>query len=210
MPRIRPFQENFEQYEAWFTENHWVYEAELRAVKSLMPERGHGVEIGVGTGRFAEPLGIKLGVEPASRMREIAQQRGIQVLDGVAEDLPLGDSELDFVLMVTTVCFVDDLDKSFREAYRVLSEGGYLIVGLVDRNSPVGQTYLKYQDKNVFYKDATFFSVDEVVEVMGQSGFGDFAFRQTIFQGLSDTGEGEPIKPGYGKASFVVIRGRKE
>ena len=210
MPRIRPFQENFEQYEAWFTENHWVYQAELRAVKSLMPERGHGVEIGVGTGRFAEPLGIKLGVEPASRMREIAQQRGIQVLDGVAEDLPLGDSEVDFVLMVTTVCFVDDLDKSFREAWRVLSESGYLIVGLVDRNSPVGQTYLKYQDQSAFYRDATFFSVDEVVEVMEQSGFGDFAFRQTIFQGLSDTGEDEPIKPGYGEGSFVVIRGRKE
>jgi len=210
MPKISPFEKYVEQYEEWFVENRWVYEVELRAVKAMLPAKGHGVEIGVGTGRFAEPLGIKIGVEPSKRMREIAQKRGIQVLGGVAEELPFDDSEFDFVLMVTTVCFVDDINRALLEAHRVLSHEGILIIGFVDRNSMVGQTYLSRQNENVFYKEATFFSVDELVKIMDQSGFIDLTFKQTIFQTLSETTRDEPVKSGHGKGSFVVIRGRKE
>jgi len=210
MPRISPFEKYAEQYEEWFVENRWVYEAELRAVKAMLPVGGHGVEIGVGSGRFAEPLGIKIGVEPSKRMREIAQKRGIQVLDGVAEEVPFDDSQFDFVLMVTTVCFVDDIRKALLEAHRVLSHGGFLIIGFVDRNSMVGQAYLNRKEENVFYKDATFFSVDELVKIMDHAGFTDLTFKQTIFKGLSETTRDEPVKPGHGEGSFVVIRGRKE
>ena len=210
MPKISPFEKYVEQYEEWFVENRWVYEVELRAVKAMLPAKGHGVEIGVGTGRFAEPLGIKIGVEPSKRMREIAQKRGIQVLGGVAEELPFDDSEFDFVLMVTTVCFVDDINRALLEAHRVLSHEGILIIGFVDRNSMVGQTYLSRQNENVFYKEATFFSVDELVKIMDQSGFIDLTFKQTIFKTLSETTRDEPVKSGHGEGSFVVIRGRKE
>ena len=210
MPKTSPFEKYAEQYEEWFEKNRWVYEAELRAVKAMLPPGGYGVEIGVGTGRFAEPLGIKIGVEPSKSMREIAQKRGIKVLDGVAEKLPFDDSQFDFVLMVTTVCFVDDINKALLEAHRVLSHGGMIIIGFVDRNSMVGQIYLDRQNDNVFYKEATFFSVDELVEVIDQSGFTDLTFNQTIFKDLSKTTRDEPVKSGHGEGSFVVIRGRKE
>jgi SAM-dependent methyltransferase len=210
MPKISPFEKYAEQYEKWFEKNRWVYEAELRAVKAMIPTGGPGLEIGVGTGRFAEPLGIKNGVEPSKRMREIAQERGIRVLDGVAEELPFDDSEFDFALMVTTVCFVDDIGKALLETHRVLSDGGLLIIGFVDRNSKMGKIYLERQKENVFYKEASFFSVDELVEYMNHAGFTDLSFNQTIFGTLPQTAEDEPVKPGYGEGSFVVIRGRKE
>jgi len=210
MPKISPFEKHVEQYEEWFAKNRWVYEAELRAVKDMIPSAGHGVEIGVGTGRFAEPLGIKIGVEPSKRMREIAQKRGIQVLDGVAEELPFDDSRFDFVLMVTTVCFVDDITKALMEAHRVLSHRGFFIIGFVDRSSIMGQAYLSRQSENVFYKDATFFSVGELVDIMDQAGFVDLTFNQTIFKTLSDITRDEPVKTGAGEGSFVVILGKKE
>ena len=210
MPKISAFQRHTGQYENWFAEHRLVYEAELRAVKALLPKSGRGVEIGVGTGRFAVPMGIKTGLEPSARMRDIAQKRGIQVLDGVAEHLPFGDDKFDFVLMVTTVCFLDDIRKAFQEAHRVLTNNGFFIAGIVDRNSPIGQRYLKHQNESVFYKIATLFSVDEVVKVMRQSGFKDFIFRQTVFGSLSEIKEDEPVEPGYGDGSFVVIRGRKQ
>jgi SAM-dependent methyltransferase len=210
MPKISPFEKYADQYEEWFDKNRWVYEAELRAVKDMIPPGGHGVEVGVGTGRFAEPLGIKIGVEPSKGMRKIAQKRGIQVLDGVAEEVPFYDCEFDFVLMVTTICFVDDINRALLEAHRILSHGGFLIIGFVDRNSMVGQAYLNRKEENVFYKDATFFSVEELVEIMDQAGFTDFTFKQTIFGNLSETVSNEPVTPGYGEGSFVVIRGRKE
>jgi SAM-dependent methyltransferase len=83
-------------------------------------------------------------------MREIARNRGINVLAGVAEDLPFGNAKFDLVLMVTTVCFLDDTHKAFREAHRVLANGGFFIAGIVDRNSLIGQKYLKHQNEFVF------------------------------------------------------------
>jgi SAM-dependent methyltransferase len=210
MPKISPFEKYAEQYERWFEKNRWVYEAELQAVKAMTPTGGRGLEIGVGTGRFAEPLGIKNGVEPSKRMRDFAQKRGLRVLDGVAEALPFDDSQFDFVLMVTTVCFVDDISKALMEAHRVLSDRGVLIIGFVDRNSKMGKTYLERQKENVFYKEATFFSVDELVQYVNHAGFTDLTFNQTIFGTLAETAEHEPVKPGHGEGSFVVLRGRKE
>jgi len=210
MPKTSSFEHHPEQYENWFAKHVYVYQAELRAVAALIPKSGMGLEIGVGTGRFAAPFGVRFGVEPSNRMRELAEKRGITTIAGVAEELPIKDSSFDFALMVTTICFVDDAAKALQEAYRVLKRGGLLLVGLIDRNSPIGQVYLQHQQESVFYKEAVFFSVDEVLDFMQRVGFKDFAFRQTIFRALPETGENEPVRPGYGEGSFVVIRGVKD
>ena len=46
------------------------------------------IEIGVGTGRFAAPLGIKVGVDPSMTMLTYAAKRGVLGLQGTAEALP--------------------------------------------------------------------------------------------------------------------------
>lgn len=209
MPKIEPFERFADEYEDWFERNKFAYESELRAIRKLLPESGESVEIGVGSGRFAQPLGIKIGLEPSSRMREIAKQRGIQVLDGVAEKLPLDDAQFDFILMVTTICFLDDIETAFREAHRVLKPGGCLIIGFIDKNSMVGKLYQQHKSENVFYKVATFYSVDEVISYLKEAGFEDFSFAQTIFRNLTEIKDAEPIKDGYGEGSFVVIKATK-
>jgi len=210
MPKVEPFETYAVQYEAWFEKNRLAYESELEAVRHLTPKEGTGVEIGVGTGRFAAPLGIKIGIEPANAMREAARKRGIEVIAGIAEALPFEDGLFDFVLMVTTICFVDDLDASFREAYRIIRPGGHLINGFVDRNSLVGKIYQQNKNKNRFYKTATFYSADEVVSYMKRAGFIAFTFGQTIYHRLNDLKAAEPVKEGYGEGSFVVVRGMKK
>jgi ubiquinone/menaquinone biosynthesis C-methylase UbiE len=209
MAKIEPFEQHAQQYEEWFERNRFAYESELRAVRMLLPEGTNGIEIGVGSGRFAAPLGIKTGVDPSAKMRAIARQRGIEVIDGVAEELPFHDSRFDFALMVTTICFLDDIEAALKEAYRVLKAGGCLIIGLIDKESPVGKLYQLNKDKSVFYRTATFYSVDEIVSHLNQTGFGDFRFVQTIFHNLADLRDVEPIKEGYGEGSFVVMKAVK-
>ena len=209
MPRTAPFEKHVDQYEMWFEKYPAVYDAELQAVKALVPSRGLGLEIGVGTGRFAAPLGIKLGVEPSGRMTRTALQRHIRVAGGVAETLPFKPALFDFALMVTTVCFLDDILQAFQETWRVLKPEGLFITAFVDRLSFLGEIYLAHQSENVFYRDATFYSVDEITTGMRQAGFNNFKFRQTIFKDLSEISSDEPILSGHGRGAFVVVQGSK-
>ncbi len=209
MAKTAPFEQHSEQYEDWFTNNQYTYESELNAVRALLPESGSGVEIGVGSGRFAAPLGIKYGVEPSEQMRQIAEKRGIETKHGVAEDLPYTDETFDLALMVTTICFLDDIEGSLHEVYRILKPGGCFLVGFIDRESPLGRIYEQYKDDNVFYRIATFYTVDDVVSALRKTGFSDFQFHQTIFHQLDEIQKPEPVKPGYGEGSFVVIRAVK-
>ncbi len=206
---IEPFERFPDRYDEWFEKHREAYISELNAIKALLPEDGIGVEVGVGTGRFAAPLGIILGVEPSERMAEMARRRGIEVIKGRAESLPLPDCSADYVLMVTTICFVDDPEKALKEAYRVIKEGGHIIIGFVDRNSPIGREYEKNRESSVFYRDARFFSTEELAEMLRKAGFGGLRFVQTLFHRLEDIKEVEEVLEGYGRGSFVVVRGRK-
>jgi SAM-dependent methyltransferase len=159
MPRIKPFELYSAAYDEWFQKNAEKYEAELALIRGLLPSHEfRGLEIGVGSGKFAGPLDIRLGVEPSRKMALKAKNLGTRVVLGVAENLPFSDAGFDLVLMVTTICFVDDAIKSFHEAYRVLKVGGYIIVGFVDKESELGKQYEANRDQNKFYKDASFFS----------------------------------------------------
>lgn len=209
MPRIEPFEQHPERYDHWFDEHPKAFAAEVNALRALVPREGRGVEIGVGTGRFAHSLGIAEGVDPAPAMRQRAQARDVRVQDGTAEQLPYPDGQFDYALLVTTLCFVDDLDRALAEAYRVLKPAGALVVGMIDRDHPLGQRYRARRNGDSFYRDADFRSPDEVVEAMRNVGFQGFAFRQTLFNPLNGVDGHETVATGFGEGAFVVIRGRK-
>jgi SAM-dependent methyltransferase len=209
MPGVNAFENNVDQYEQWFVDNPLAYVSELRAVRELLPTSGSCIEIGLGTGRFAAPLGITKGIEPSRSMAELARKKGIEVIPGVAEHLPFMDKKFELVLMVTTVCFLDDMEMAFREVHRVLKPSGSFVIGFVDRESLLGKEYQKKKDKSAFYQHATFYSTDDIVSHLRSAGFGKLAFRQTLFRPLSEMVEVEPVKEGHDKGSFVVVRGEK-
>lgn len=209
MAKTKPFDEHLEEYEQWFVDHHYVFQSELAAIQSVLPSSGRGMEIGIGSGIFAEPLGIKNGVEPSRTMREKAIKRGLDPTDGVAEKLPYPDKSYDFALMVTTICFVDDIRKSFSEANRVLKNNGYLIIGFVDKNSPVGKLYLQYKNESLFYKEAVFLSTKEVYNILKDSGFEIETTLQTVFGTLDTINKIQEPENGYGKGSFIVIKAIK-
>ncbi|MFC4245678.1 methyltransferase domain-containing protein [Natribaculum luteum] len=205
MPKSAPFEEHTDRYEQWFDEHTEAYRAEIDALSRLVPADAFGLEIGVGSGRFAEPLEIETGVDPAVEMLEYADDRGIDVVRGVAEALPFRTDRFDVAVIVTTICFVDDVPTTFAEARRVLRPGGSLVIGYIDRESPVGQQYQEYKDENPFYRDATFVSTDELVDDLEDAGFVDFEFVQTIFEWPGEMDDVDPVRDGYGEGSFVGI-----
>ncbi len=129
--------------------------------------------------------------------------------------------------MVTTICFLDDVDRAFNEANRVLKPGGFIIIGFIDAESSLGKFYEEIRSKSEFYKHARFYSVKEVILLMKNAHFKNLCFRQTLFpprdksrpvniskpmdnfQQLDEIKSIERVKKGYGEGSFIVVRGTK-
>ena len=206
MPKTRPFDENYQQYEEWFVRNKYVYQSELEVIKHVIPEDENGVEIGIGSGLFAKPLGIKIGIEPSTEMLKLATKRGLKVYRGVGENVPLKDSSFDFALMVTTICFLDNAQKSLLEVKRILKPKGSFIIGFVDKESPLGNIYQNFKNENVFYRIATFYSAIEVISLLKKTGFMIDEVYQTIFGNIEKINRIQDFKEGIGEGSFVVIR----
>ena len=209
MPDTDPFETYAGDYEAWFERNPWAYQSELSAIRSQLPTNGLGVEIGVGSGRFAGPLGIKVGVDPSASMRTLAEKRGINVIDAKAEKLPFKDASFDHALMVTTVCFLDDVPAAFREVIRILKPDGILVIGFIDKDSVLGRQYQEKKDKSRFYRLAKFYSPGEVTSMAQEAGFKRFQYVQTLFWNIRQMDRVDPLKEGFGHGSFVVIKAEK-
>jgi ubiquinone/menaquinone biosynthesis C-methylase UbiE len=207
---IHVFDKHAREYDRWFETHTCAYESEVLAVQSLLPRGGKGLEVGVGSGRFASRVGIKIGVEPAQAMASIARQRGIQVYETAAEALPFADKSFDSVLLITTICFLNDPLQALREAWRVLKPRGHIVIGMIDKDSHLGKSYEAKKSKSPFYRYAHFYSITQVIEWLKRSGFGEIKTRQTIFKLPREMTAVEPVKDGNGEAGFVIIAAQKE
>jgi SAM-dependent methyltransferase len=196
-------------YDNWFDENKQIYQAEIKALQRFIPNVGLGIEIGVGTARFAIPLGIRIGIEPSRNMAKIARQRDIATCQGVGEFLPFCNGQFDFALLVTVVCFVDNVAQFFHEVSRVIKTDGKIIVGFIDKNSDLGKIYESRKDSDKFYKHANFYSVSDIQTHLQHAGFCNFGFSQTIF-GLSQDAKTYEVLNGYNKGAFVTICATKK
>lgn len=208
MSAVDVFNKYTKEYEEWFERNKFAYLSEVEALKKAVPE-GKGLEIGVGTGRFAKPLKISIGIDPSENMLKIAEKRGIKAIPGNAEDLPFSDNEFDFVLIAFTICFADNIDKLIKEAKRVLKDNGRIIIGIIDKNSKLGEIYQKRKAKSKFYSIAKFYSTEEIIKLLKRYGFKGIRTFQTLFDLPENLKNIDDIKEGYGEGSFVVIYGNK-
>ncbi len=199
MSKSRIFEQYAIEYDRWFDNHKPEFTLELNAIRKLLPETGCGIEVGAGTGRFTQALAISLGVEPSAAMREIAMQRGVHIISGSAESLPVNNNSYDYALLVTAVCFLDSLDVAFKELHRILKDNGSVIIALIDKTSAVGKKYAK--NKSKFYQDAIFYSVGEIQEELEKAGFKHFEIERVLLP--------EDIKTGQGSGSFVVLRAQK-
>lgn len=209
MSGVEAFDRYAERYDAWFDRHLHIYGSELQALKTLLSSYTRGIEIGVGTGRFSVPLGIRWGVDPSIRMGKMAKARGIQVISARAEGLPFKAFQFDLVLLVTTLCFLDEPGAALKEAYRVLSSGGTILIGTFDPDSPPGVPFIRENKRSPFFQDARFYSVESVAALMRSTGFKQFEYRQTLRQVVALPAQMETAEEGYGQGLFAVIKARK-
>lgn len=200
-----------EDYDGWFDsiEGRLLFKMEVEAVRLLMKNLEKPfLEVGVGMGRFARELGIEFGIDPSLRALKMAERRGIKVKEARGEELPFMDGSFGGLFMLFTICFVDDPEKLLSEAKRVLKNGGGLIVGIINRESAWGELYMKKKaEGHPIYKHAKFYSIDEIIEMVGKTGMAVEAYSSTLCQPQLETPYGvhdRLIKD----AGFVCIRAK--
>lgn len=207
MTGTNPFETLASVYDAWFDAHPLVFESELEAIRAVLPERtGAWVEIGVGTGRFASRLGIETGIEPAATMAALARRRGVRVLEGTAESVPLESSSVQAAFLITTLCFVHDIGRTFSEIRRILAQGGVVVIAFLPREGALGRRILEGGGGDPFFRGARLLSTVEVLAAMARA---DLRVER-IVQTLKDPAGGESAEApseGFDRGSFVVIRG---
>lgn len=209
MEKTAPFDEHSDRYDRWFDTYKPAYISELLALRAFVPLDGHGLEIGVGTGRFAGPLGIAVGLDPSDAMLSRAVDRGVETIKGIAEALPFSDGTFDYAVIVTTLCFVNAPEKMLGEAHRVLRPNGKLVIGFVDSQSKIGQKYRERQLQSIFYRDAVFYSAAEVGDLLEANSFDVRTWGQTLFGSSPESEDIEPVRPGFGQGAFVVVHAER-
>ena len=176
-----PFEKLVEEYDSWYDKHPDVFEAELQAIKKLeLPKEGRALEVGVGTGRFAEKLKIEFGVDIAFSPLKLAKKRGVLAIQADTSFLPFKNESFSAVFLITTLCFLPEPLIALKEVFRVLKKKGKIIVGFINRESPLGKEYEKKKQKSPFYKKAHFFSPLEVQELLLKAGFKNFDFAFTL------------------------------
>ncbi len=198
---------NAEEYDSWYDRHRDIYAAEIEAIKSFADKyKNPRLEIGVGTGRFAQPLRIDYGIDPDENMLRFARMRGIKAVKGVGEELPFPDGFFNMVLIATTLPFFTNARKVIEEAHRVLRDDGGLIIAFIPKNSHYGRKYTEMGKKgDRRFCNVHFYTLDEVIALI-KGLFKIDEMRSTLI--------GEDVKldvaEGYiDESSFVVLHCRK-
>lgn len=205
------FNKHASEYDAWYDTGvgKAIFAMEVDCLKTLLQRFGRPyLEIGVGSGRFAETLGIEYGIDPAPAMSQMAKARGIKVTEVTGEELPFPDKMFDGLLIAFTFCFLDKSQKVLQEAWRVLQPEGGLVLGLILRDSPWGEFYIKKgKEGHPIYSKARFFSKVEVEGLLQQSGFKVLEYRSTLFQppGQKNYRHESPVSGYQQTAGFVAL-----
>lgn len=209
------FDSHANEYDAWYdTEaGKSIFDMEVECLKPLLHRYNKPfLEVGVGSGRFAQALGVEYGVEPASILANMAKARGVKVTEATGEELPFPDKMFGGILMAFTLCFLVNPRKALQEAWRVLQPEGGLILGLILRNSPWAEYYAsKGREGHPIYSKANFFLKDEVEDLLRQSGFEVLDYQSTLFQppGQSIYQRESSVASYFQSAGFVAIVGSR-
>ncbi len=162
------FDQYAKNYDQWYERpfGSSAFRLEVACLKKVISPFSLSLEVGVGSGRFAQALGIQYGLDPSMELLKLARQRGIRGVLGRAETLPFKSSSFDLVLMVVSVCFFEEPLRAFKEAHKA------------KRGHPI-------------YSHARFYSFGELSSILAQASFRIERVCTTLFEEPQDQ---EPVK----------------
>lgn len=152
-----------------------------------------------------------IGVDPSPSALEIARRRGIKTLQASGEELPFFNETFKYVLIIVTLCFVEDPPSVLKEAKRVLTRDGSMIIGIVPKDSPWGLFYKqKQKEDNPFYSQAKFYPLEYLDSLLKTVDMQITGISSTLLQRPDEPRRIVPPVKGYVRgAGFICVRAGK-
>lgn len=119
-------------------DKHWWFATRTRIILALLDRYagpGHRnrkvLDVGAGAGNMMHQLGQYgdiIGLEYNPKPIPVAHERGFDVRQGSATDMPFDDASFDIVALLDTVEHIADETKVLQECWRVIKPGGTMVV----------------------------------------------------------------------------------
>ena len=197
------------EYDSWYeNKGKLAFAIEIRALQQVLPLLPKPwLEIGVGSGRFAQALGIGSGLDPSIELLRLARNRGTNTVLSTGEATPIKNDVFGALFLIHTLYFVDSPLKVLMEANRVLNRSGDIVLGSMLQGSPWGKfNELKMKRAHHFYRHATFYNYEEVETLLARAGFSTQKVISTLFQKPGQVEHMELPRQGFSPdAGFTVI-----
>jgi len=175
--KIKAFNVVAESYDIWYKhpQGKQVFDAEKNAVNHMIPKQGIGVEIGAGTGVFAESLTTEertiLCLDPSVEMIKKAKERELPCILGVGDSIPLRKL-IDFGYMITVLEFLNEPIKLFKEVRENSKENHVFSILFINTESNWGDLYRDIGAKgDPVFQHARFYSLEDVSMMLEEVGY---------------------------------------
>lgn len=176
--KIEAFNIVADSYDDWYKhpQGQQVFGAEKKALEKMLPEKGLGIEIGAGTGIFANNLKnddrIILSLDPSLEMIKKSKERGLYSILGLGNPIPIRKRVFDFSYMVTVLEFIPQPVSLLREIKEVSKPGAPFVVLFINSNSSWGDLYRKLGSKgDPVFKHAKLYKLSEVIDLLSSVNF---------------------------------------
>jgi SAM-dependent methyltransferase len=157
---------------------------EIRTVPQLH-HSSRVLEVGCGTASHLmaviDSTGCRgWGIEPSEGMRRQApSHERLTVVDGCAQDLPFADGFFDVVFSVNVIHHVSDRPAHYREARRVMAQGGMICTvtdstEMIRKRKPLSQYWPTSAEADI----KRYPTVDSLLDQMHEAGFVDLVAHE--------------------------------
>lgn len=199
-------------YDDWYAteKGKQVFSAEKRLIERMLPSSGAGLEIGAGTGAFAEALsGLRhiICLDLSREMLAKASRKGLTCVLGSADQIPLRDEAIDFAYMVTVIEFLKDPIAVLGEASRVTARDAPIVALTINVDSSWGSLYASMAGSgDPIFSYATLYTPPEVDAIGSLAGLHSVKALGTLITEPTSPEAGDKITEPSRETGVIAIK----
>jgi ubiquinone/menaquinone biosynthesis C-methylase UbiE len=191
--KVNAFNRVAESYDKWYdhSQGKQIFTAERNAINFMIPSDGLGVEIGAGTGAFAQSLQnenrVIVCLDPSKSMVSVAREKSIHNILGYGDYAPFR-SVFTFAYMVTVIEFLEHPVRTLLDIKKICKNNAPIVLLFINAKSQWGAFYAELGIKgDPVFRHARLYGLDEIVEI--------FELARLKITEIKGTLSSEPMDP---------------